>query len=81
MRFNNQSKVALVTALCLVAQGYAFDFILKVQPHALAIFSPLILYILYLVSRTKMEPKYLNPLYWIAAVVLLTVVNLGLYAL
>ncbi|NYT02249.1 MAG: hypothetical protein GKC10_05795 [Methanosarcinales archaeon] len=80
MRFNNQTKIALATAACLVAQGYAFDFILKVQPHTLVIFSPLILYIGYLIFRARIDPQYQNPLYWIAAVVVLTLSNLGMYS-
>jgi ABC-type iron transport system FetAB permease component len=79
MMFNAQTKICLVTAICLVAQGYVFQYVLKVEPNIVLIFAPLVIYIAYLLFRYRIDPRWRNPLFWIAAVVLLTLADLGIY--
>jgi ABC-type iron transport system FetAB permease component len=80
MQMNNQVKVGLATVICLLCQGFIFTYILKVEPFALISIAPLILYIAYIYARNKRVWWYYKPFYWIAAIVILTIVDLAPYA-
>jgi len=77
MKLNNQAKVGLVTILCLLGQGYIFTYILKVEPNAVLSFVPLIPYVVYIYARGRRTWDYNRPLYWIAAVVTLTLFDIA----
>lgn len=79
MRFNNQVKVGLATIICLIAQGYVFTYILGVEPNAAIPFAPLIPYIIYIYARGRGVWHYDKPLYWIAVIVAITVIDLAPY--
>jgi hypothetical protein len=81
MRLTNQVKVALVTALCLLGQGYVFTYILKVEPGPLIAIAPLFLYIAYIYARGRETWSYDRPLYWCGAVLLLTLIDLAPFVL
>ena len=76
MKLNNQAKVGLVTIICLVGQGYIFTYILKVEPNAVLSFVPLFPYVIYVYARGRMTWYYNKPLYWMAAVVALTLFDI-----
>lgn len=80
MKLNNQAKVGLVTVICLILQGYIFTYILKVEPHALVSFIPLVPYLAYIYARSRRTYYYNKPLYWIAAIIILTAIDLIPYA-
>ena len=80
MQFNNQVKVGLVTAACLLCQGFIFTYMLKVEPFWLITIAPLILYIAYVYARNRRVWWYHKPSYWIAAIVVLTIVDILPYA-
>ncbi|MFB3766538.1 MAG: hypothetical protein ACE14P_15005 [Methanotrichaceae archaeon] len=81
MRFNNQVKVGLATVICLISQGYIFTYILKVEPNIIVSILPLILYIIYIYARSSRNWYYNKPLYWIAAIIALTIIDLLPYSL
>ena len=78
---NNQVKVGLSTIICLLVQGYIFTYIMEVEPAFLISFAPLILYIIYIYARGRRSWFYDKPIYWIAAMITLTVLDLAAYAL
>lgn len=51
ININNQAKVGLTTVVCLLSQGYIFTYILKVEPHPLISFIPLLPYIAYIYTQ------------------------------
>ena len=79
MRLNNQAKVGLATAFCLILQGYIFTYVLKVEPHILLVIAPLIPYILYTYARGRRTWYYNKPFYWIAAIIAITLLDLAPY--
>jgi ABC-type iron transport system FetAB permease component len=81
MKLSNQAKVGLVTVICLIMQGYIFTYVLKVEPHSLLSFIPLIPYLGYIYARSRRVYYYNKPLYWIAAIIMLTAIDLLPYAL
>ncbi len=81
MKMNNQVKVGLSTIICLVIQGYIFTYIMGVEPSFLIPFAPLILYIFYIYARGRRSWYYDRPLYWIVAIISVTVLDLAAYAL
>jgi ABC-type iron transport system FetAB permease component len=81
MRLNNQAKVGLATALCLLIQGYIFTYILGVEPGVLIAIAPIFPYIAYIYARASRQWYYDKPLYWIAAIVALTLIDIAPFAL
>jgi len=73
------TKMALLTSICLVTQGYIFTHVLGVNPGVLITISPLLLYLaFFLVAAAR--GVYGRPGYWAGAIVALTAVNISLYA-
>jgi hypothetical protein len=81
MILNNQAKVGLATVICLLCQGYVFTFVLKLEPHPLISFVPLLPYIAYIYARTSRTWYFNKPLYWIGAVIALTVLDILIFLL
>jgi hypothetical protein len=80
MRFNSQAKVGLATVVCLLSQGYIFTYILKVEPNAIVSIAPIFLYISYIYAINRRGLWYHKPMYWIAAIIGLTVIDIAPYA-
>ncbi len=80
MILNNQAKVGLVTVFCLLGQGYIFTYILGVEPNPALSFVPLIPYIVYIYARGRRTWYYDQPLYWMAAVIVLTLLDIAPFA-
>jgi len=81
MRINNQAKVGLAAVICLLVQGYIFTYILGVEPGILISVAPIFPYIVYIYARASRQWYYNKPLYWIAAIVVITLVDLAPYSL
>jgi hypothetical protein len=81
MKLHNQAKVGLATVICLLCQGYAFTYILGVEPHTLVSIAPLFLYMAYLYARSRRKYYFNKPLYWIGGIVVLTIILVLPYAL
>ncbi len=81
MRLNNQAKVGLATALCLLTQGYIFTYILGVEPGVLISIAPLFPLIAYIYARASRQWYYNKPLYWIAGIAVLTIIDVVPFAL
>ncbi len=81
MRLNNQAKVGLATVLCLLTQGYIFTYVLGVEPGVLIAIAPLFPYIAYIYARASRQWYYNKPLYWIAGIVILTLIDIAPFAL
>ncbi len=76
MRINNQAKVGLATAVCLLSQGYIFTYVLFVEPNPLISIVPLLPYVAYVYARGSRTWYHNKPVYWIAAIVALTVLDI-----
>ena len=81
MRLNNQAKVGLATVVCLLVQGYIFTYVLFVEPHPLISIIPLIPYIIYVYARGKRSWYFNKPLYWIALIVSITLLDILPFAM
>jgi hypothetical protein len=81
MRITSQSMVGIVTIICLLAQGYIFTYILKVEPNALITMAPIILFVVYIYAKNRRIWWYYKPIYWMAAVVAITIADLAPYLL
>jgi hypothetical protein len=81
MRINNQAKVGLAAVLCLLVQGYIFTYILGVEPGILISIAPIFPYIVYIYARASRQWYYNKPLYWIAAIAVITLIGLAPYAM
>ncbi len=77
MKLNNQAKVGLVTVFCLLGQGYIFTYILGVEPNPMISFVPLIPYVVYIYARGRRTWYYDQPLCWMAAVIILTLLDIA----
>lgn len=76
MRINNQAKVGLVTIACLLLQGYIFTYLLRVEPHPLLSFVPLLPYVAYIYARNSRTWYFNKPLYWMAVIVALAALDI-----
>ncbi len=81
MKFSNQAKVCAVTIICLLSQGYILTYILNVEPNPVISFVPLLPYIAYIYASASKTWYFQKPLYWMAAVVALTVIDIAPFAL
>jgi hypothetical protein len=73
--------VGLVTVICLLFQGYTFTYVLKIEPGALISIAPILPFVLYIYARNRRVWWSHKPLYWIVAVIALTVADIAPYAL
>lgn len=80
MHLNHQTKVGLATVICLLVQGYIFTYVMKVEPFFIIPIAPLIPYLLYIYARNKRSWYYDRPIYWIFAIICLTIMDLMAYA-
>jgi hypothetical protein len=81
MRINNQIKVGLATVVCLLTQGYIFTYVLMVESNPLISVVPLLPYIVYIYARGARTWYHNKPLYWIAAIIALSVLDILPFAL
>ena len=81
MRLSNQSMVGLATVICLLFQGYIFTYVLKVEPEALVSIAPILPFVLYIYARNRRVWWSHKPMYWIAAIIAITIADLAPYAL
>lgn len=81
MRLSNQSMVGLATVICLLFQGYIFTYVLKVEPEALVSIAPILPFVLYIYARNRRVWWSHKPIYWIAAIMALTLADIAPYAL
>jgi hypothetical protein len=81
MRFSNQSMVGLATVICLLFQGYIFTYVLKVEPEAIVSIAPILPFVLYIYARNRRVWWSHKPIYWIAAIIALTMADIAPYAL
>ena len=76
MRINNQAMVGLAAAACLLVQGYIFPYVLKVEPNPLISILPLLPYTVYIYARGARTWQHHKPLYWIAAILAITILDI-----
>jgi hypothetical protein len=81
MKINNQAKVGLVTIVCLLLQGYIFTYVLGVEPNPVLSLVPLLPYIAYIYARGKRTWYFNKPLYWMAATIALTLLDILPFAI
>jgi hypothetical protein len=79
MKLTNQTKVGLVTAACLILQGYCFTYVLEIEPPFIVTIAPFLPYILFIYARSKREWHFDRPHYWIAGIVILTLIDIAVY--
>lgn len=80
MRLSNQSMVGLATVICLLFQGYIFTYALKVEPEAIVSIAPILPFVLYIYARNRRVWWSHKPMYWIAAIIALTMADIAPYA-
>jgi hypothetical protein len=81
MQLSNQSMIGLATVICLLIQGYIFTYVLKAEPGALVSIAPILPFVLYIYARNRRVWWSHKPMYWIAAIIALTIVDIAPYAL
>ena len=82
MKLADEVKVALVTAACVLGIAIIFKKVLHVQADLIVSNGPFYLFIVYLITRGKAkESKCDKPLYWILAIIFVTLVTIALYAI
>jgi hypothetical protein len=81
MRLSNQSMVGLATVICLLFQGYIFTYVLKVEPEVLVSIAPILPFVLYIYARNRRVWWSHKPMYWIVAIIALTIVDIAPYVL
>jgi hypothetical protein len=81
MRLSNQSMVGLATVICLLFQGYIFTYVLKIEPEAIVSIAPILPFVLYIYARNRRVWWSHKPMYWIAAIIALTMADIAPYAL
>jgi hypothetical protein len=79
MRINSQSQVGLATVICLLCQGYIFTYIINVEPNPLISLAPIFLFVAYIYARNRRVWGYHKPIYWVVAIVGLTLADLVPY--
>jgi hypothetical protein len=79
MKLTNQAKVGLVTAACLLLQGYCFTYVLGVEPPLIVSIAPLLPYILYIYARSRRDWHFDKTHYWIGGIVVLTIIDVAIY--
>jgi len=80
---SNDLEVSLVTAFCLLALAIVSKKILQVQLDVISLYGPVWIYIAYIITRDKQKEAKVcsNPLFWSAAIILVTLAILAIYAL
>ena len=76
ININNQAKVGLATVVCLLSQGYIFTYLLKVEPNPVISFIPLLPYIAYIYARGARIWHHDKPMYWIGAILAITILDI-----
>jgi cytochrome c oxidase assembly factor CtaG len=79
MKLTNQAKVGLVTAACLLLQGYCFTYVLGVEPPLIVSIAPLLPYILYIYARNRRVWNFDRTYCWIVGIVALTIIDVAIY--
>lgn len=82
MKLVDEVKVALVTAACVLGIAVIFKNVLHVQADLVVSNSPVYLFIVYIITRGQVKnSKCDEPLYWSLAILLVTLMVIGVYAL
>ncbi len=82
MKLADEVKVALVTGACILSIAIIFKNVLHVQADLIVSNSPVYLFIVFIITRGQNNTvKCDNPLYWSLAILLVTLMIIGLYAL
>jgi hypothetical protein len=79
MKLTKQAKVGLVTAACLILQGYCFTYTLGIEPPFVVAIAPLLPYILYIYARNRRVWHFDRTHYWIAGIFVLTIIDVAIY--
>lgn len=82
MKLPDEAKVSLVTAVCILALAIISKNILNVQLDLISQYGPVWLLIAYLCTKdTKKSKICCSPLFWSAAIILVTAAILAVYAI
>jgi len=83
IRFSNDVKLSLVTAVCLLVLAIVSKNVLRVQLDFISLFGPFWVYIAYIISRGgKKESRICSsPLFWSLAIIFVTLAILAIYAI
>jgi hypothetical protein len=73
-------QVSLVTALCILLLAVASKWMLSVDLDFVSQYSPVWVYIVYIISRTGDEESHRRPQFWSAAIILVTVAVIAVYS-
>jgi len=79
MKVPEEVKIAIVTALCLIANAIVFKTVLYIQINYYVLYSPLWVFIVYMITRT-VKPEYDDTIYWALIIVIVTILTILAYA-
>ena len=82
MKLANEVKVALVTAACVLGIAIILKNVLHVQADFIVSNGPVYLFIVYIITRGQAnKSKCDKPFYWSLAIIFVTLMTIGLYAI
>ena len=82
MRIADEIKVASVTAVCVLGVAIIFKNVLHIQADFIVSNGPSYLFIVYIITRGQAKKsKCDKPLYWSLAIIFVTLLTIGLYAI
>ena len=82
MKLSNDSKLGILTVICMLGSAAVFKNILHISPppNFIVSYGPAEIFVLYLILKCSIEKSDRNPLYWGAAIIFVTLATIILYA-
>jgi len=80
MKLSNDSKLGILTAICQLVMVVMFKNILHIQPNIFTGYGPIMIFLIYIISKDSMKKSDRNSLYWGAAIIFATLATIVLHA-
>ncbi|KUK01787.1 MAG: putative membrane protein [Methanobacteriaceae archaeon 41_258] len=83
MKLSNETKVSLVTVVCILALAVISKNVLHAQLDFISQYGPVWMLVVYLCTREECKKSKIcdNPLFWSIAIILITLAILVVYAI
>jgi len=83
LKLRDETKVSLVTAVCVLLLAIVSKNILKVQLDLVSLYGPIWVFIAYIITKDTVNKSKIcsSPLIWSLAIIVVTLAILILYAL
>ena len=80
MKLSNDAKLGILTAICQLIMAAMFKNIFHIQPNILISYGPIMIFLIYVISKDSMKESDRNQLYWGMAIIFATLATIILYA-